>query len=142
MPQDKSKKEEEMDSKGKALLIAGLAADKKASDVVLLEMEGLTSFTEYFVICSGTSTTQVKTIADYIVESLKARGIRPMGVEGASNAKWILIDFADVVVHIFDEETRAFYELEKLWLDAPRLEAPVGPGKDEHPADSEAWDEG
>ncbi len=127
MTQVKNKKED-LDSKGKALLIAGLAADKKASDVTVLDMEGLTSFTEYFVICSGTSSTQVKTISDHIVETLKARGIRPMGVEGVSNAKWILIDFADVVVHIFDEETRAFYELEKLWLDAPHLEAPGGPG--------------
>ena len=123
MPQDINKKED-IDSRGKALLIAELAAGKKASGVAVLQMEGLTSFTDYFVICSGSSTTQVKAIADYIVESLKAKGIRPMGVEGVSNAMWVLIDFADVVVHVFEEETKAFYELEKLWLDAPRLEVP------------------
>ena len=129
MPQDKNKKTG-LDSGGRALLIAALAADKKASDVLVLQMEWLTSFTDYFVICSGSSTTQVKTISDYIVETLKAKGIRPMGLEGVSNAKWVLIDFGDVVVHIFEEETRAFYELEKLWMDAPHLEVPSLSAKD------------
>ena len=113
-----------MEGREKALLIAGFAADKKAADVVVLEMEGLTSFTDYFVICSGTSATHVKTISDHIIEGLRARGIKPMGVEGAAGRQWVLIDCGDVVVHIFEAETRAFYELERLWLDAPRLTLP------------------
>ncbi len=76
---------------------------------------------DYFVICSGTSTTQVKAIADNIEHKLREDDIRPIGVEGRDNAHWILIDYGDVVVHIFEEETRAFYELGKLWLDAPRI---------------------
>jgi len=76
---------------------------------------------DYFVICSGTSTTQVKAIAEYIEHKLREDDIRPIGVEGRDNAHWILIDYGDVVVHIFEEETRAFYELEKFWLDAPRI---------------------
>ncbi len=127
MPQNKDKNHEQknMDSREKALLIARLASEKQALDVLVLNMEGLTSFTEFFVICSGTSTTQVRTIADYVAETFKAKGARPLGVEGVSNARWVLIDFGDVVVHIFEEETRAFYELEKLWLDAPRLDVPI-----------------
>ena len=126
MPQNKDKN---LDSRGKALLIAQLAADKKASDVVVLDMEGLTSFTDFFVVCSGSSTTQVKAIADNIVETLKAKGVRSLGVEGTKNAMWVLIDFGDVVVHVFEEETRAFYELEKLWLDAQRLDVSGGSEK-------------
>ncbi|MDA8387393.1 MAG: ribosome silencing factor [Nitrospiraceae bacterium] len=113
-----------MEGREKALLIAGLAADKKAADVVILKMEGLTTFTDYFVICSGQSATHVKTISDHITEGLKARGLKPMGVEGTAGRQWVLIDCGDVVVHVFEAETRAFYELEKLWLDAPRLTLP------------------
>ncbi|MDA8085768.1 MAG: ribosome silencing factor [Nitrospiraceae bacterium] len=111
-----------MESREKALLIAGFAADKKAADVVVLQMEGLTSFTDYFVVCSGESTTQVRTIAEHIIEGLKGRGVKPLGVEGLSNQVWVLIDCGDVVVHVFEAATRDFYELEKLWLDAPRLQ--------------------
>ncbi len=113
-----------IESREKALLIAGLAADKKAGGVVILQMEGLTSFTDYFVICSGESTTQVRTIAEHIKEGLGARGLKPIGVEGLSNRMWVLIDCGDVIVHVFEADTRAFYELEKLWLDAPRLNWP------------------
>ncbi len=73
------------------------------------------------MICSGTSTTQVKAIADHIEHEFRELGIKPIGIEGRDNAHWILIDYGDVVVHIFEEETRAFYELEKFWLDAPRI---------------------
>jgi ribosome-associated protein len=85
-------------------------------------MKDLTSFTDYFVICSGESTTQVKAIAEHIIESLKAEKTKPSGVEGLSHARWVLIDLGDVVAHVFDSETREFYGLEKLWLDAPRVE--------------------
>lgn len=84
---------------------------------------------DYFVICSGTSTTQVKAIADNIEHKLNEEGIRSIGVEGRDNARWVLIDYGDVVVHVFEEETRAYYELEKFWLDAPRI-SPDGEDKD------------
>lgn len=90
-------------------------------------MKDLASFTDYFVICSGESTTQVRAIADFIEETLKKgalglKKIKPMGVEGMSACKWVLMDYADVVVHVFEESTRDFYGLERLWLDAPRVE--------------------
>jgi len=109
----------------KALAIARLALDKKAVSPVILEMGEITSFTDYFVICSGESTTHVRTIAEYILEKLAGEGgpapLKPIGVEGLRNARWVLLDFNDVVVHVFLPETRDFYQLEKLWLDAPRI---------------------
>ena len=120
MPKTRTEKPS-IDSREKALLIAGLAGDKKAADVAVLQMEGLTSFTDFFVICSGESTTQVKTISENIIERLKEKGLRPIGVEGLSSRLWVLIDYGDVIVHVFEAQTRAFYELEKLWLDAPRI---------------------
>ena len=105
----------------KALAIARLALDKKAADTAILEMREITSFTDYFVICSGESTTQVRTIAEYIIEKLGGEGLRPIGVEGLRNARWVLLDFNEVIVHVFEAETRDFYQLEKLWLDAPRI---------------------
>lgn len=103
--------------------IAELCLDKKAGDVVVLEMKGLTSFTDYFVICSGDSSTQLKTIADHIKETLSKAplGISPIGVEGKAHGRWVLMDYNDVVVHVFETETRDFYGLERLWLDAPRV---------------------
>lgn len=115
------------------MLIARLCHDKKAQDVKVLEMRELTSFTDYFVICSGESTTQVRAIADYIGDVLgkgkydpsneKAPKIKYAGVEGLSFAHWVLMDYSDVIVHIFETETRGFYNLEKLWLDAPKVDA-------------------
>lgn len=105
----------------KALRIARLALDKKAGGVVVLDMRGLTTFTEYFVICSGESTTQVRTIAERIDEVLSAEKIRPLGIEGLDYCRWVLLDYNDVVVHVFEAETRDYYGLEKLWLDAPRV---------------------
>jgi ribosome-associated protein len=93
-----------------------LAIDKKAEGVTLID---LSAPTDYFVICSGNSDRHVRAIADGVVEEMAKRGIRPWHVEGYSARKWILIDFVDVVVHIFNEETRRFYSLETLWGDAP-----------------------
>jgi ribosome-associated protein len=76
---------------------------------------------DFFVICSGESVPQVKAIADNIEDRLRERGIRPVGIEGKDNARWILIDYGDVVVHVFEDDTRRYYELEKFWLDAPRI---------------------
>ncbi len=84
-------------------------------------MRGLSTIADYFVICSGASTTQVKAIEEQIEETLKKEEIRPIGIEGRRNSQWILMDYGDVIVHIFEEATRAFYELEKLWIDAEKI---------------------
>jgi ribosome-associated protein len=84
-------------------------------------LRGLSTITDYFVICSGESTTQVKAIQEQIEETLKKKGVRPIGIEGRSHSHWILIDYGDVIVHIFEESTRTFYELEKLWIDAKKV---------------------
>ena len=84
-------------------------------------MRGLITIADYFVICSGESTTQVKAIEEQIEETFKNEEIRPIGIEGLSYSHWILMDYGDVIVHIFEEATRAFYELEKLWIDAKKI---------------------
>jgi ribosome-associated protein len=84
-------------------------------------LRNLSTIADYFVICSGESTTQVKAIEEQIEETLKNEEIRPIGIEGLRNSQWILIDYGDVIVHIFEEATRAFYELEKLWIDAEKI---------------------
>jgi ribosome-associated protein len=76
---------------------------------------------DFFVICSGQNINQVKTIAEYVQERLREKGARPLRTEGLGFAHWVLMDYGDVIVHIFEAETRAYYELEKLWLDAPRI---------------------
>lgn len=91
-------------------------------------MKGLSVIADYFVICSGESTRQVKALAEEIEKKLSKSKIFPLNIEGLNNARWILMDYGDVIVHIFDAETRAYYELEKLWLDAPRI--PVNQDKD------------
>lgn len=88
-------------------------------------MGDLVHYTDYFVICSGTSTQQVEAIADNIEDELRQIGFKPSGVEGKRNAQWVLMDYGDMVVHVFEQEVRSFYELEKLWLDAPRIEPPA-----------------
>jgi ribosome-associated protein len=110
-----------LESRDKALAAAGAAVDKKARDVLVLDLQGLTTITDYFVICSGESTTQIKAIAEEIEERFHAAGVKPLGVEGLSHSHWVLMDYNDVIIHIFEEETRKFYELEKLWIDAERI---------------------
>ncbi|MEW6067425.1 MAG: ribosome silencing factor [Nitrospirota bacterium] len=109
-------------SKDKALGAARAAQNKKAKDILILSLKGLTTITDYFVICSGESTTQVKAIAEEIEEQFAKRGVKPLGIEGVSYSHWVLMDYGDVIVHIFEEETRLYYELEKLWLDAERIQ--------------------
>lgn len=94
---------------------------KKAKDTVILELKGLTIIADYFIICSGESTTQVKAITEHIEAEFRKKSMKPLSVEGLSYAHWALVDYGDVVVHVFEEETRDYYELEKLWLDAPRV---------------------
>lgn len=95
------------------------AVDRRGRDVLLLDLRGLTSATDYFVLASGESDVQVKAIADRIEDRLKAEGARPWHVEGARRSNWVLLDYIDFVVHVFHREARAYYELERLWGDAP-----------------------
>jgi ribosome-associated protein len=114
------------DSKTKSLLCLKAAIEKKAQDPVLLELKGVTSLTDYFLLCTGKSDRQVQAIAQAIEEALKKKGIRPLGQEGMREGKWILMDYVDVVVHIFLEPVRRFYDLEGLWIDAPRIDLKKG----------------
>jgi ribosome-associated protein len=116
------------DSSIKSLLCLKAAIEKKAIEPILLKMKGITSFTDYFFICSGKSDRQVQAIAQGIEEDLKKKGIRPLGQEGVQEGKWILMDYEDVVVHIFLETIRKFYDLEGLWIEAPRIELQKGVG--------------
>jgi ribosome-associated protein len=97
--------------------VVAAARDRKAIDLRVLFVDGVSDFTEYFLICSGSSDRQVQAIADAVQEKLRSGGVRPLGVEGYRNGKWVLLDFGDFVVHVFDDETRQFYGLERLWAD-------------------------
>ena len=97
--------------------------DKKAEELSILEMEkGSGAFTDYFVLCSGTNPRQVQAIADEVELRLKSAGLRPTHVEGYNQAEWVLVDYVDFVVHVFSEKARQFYDLERLWKSAKRLE--------------------
>jgi ribosome-associated protein len=98
------------------------ALDKKASDVVVLDLRSTPAFTDHFVLCSGQNPRQVKAIADAIEESMRAAKIKPSHVEGYDRAEWILMDFFSFIVHVFSPQTREFYSLERLWGDAERIE--------------------
>jgi len=101
--------------------IVELASDKKASDIVLLEIGALTTLADYFVICSGQSERQLGAIVDGVAEGLREDGIRPIGREGSATAHWMLIDFGAVIVHVMAPPERDFYQLERLWAEAPIL---------------------
>jgi len=106
-----------------ARLCAEFAANKKAENIQVLDLRSLVSFADYFVICSGTSEPHLKAIAGEIQERLRDEyGTRPHNVDGYPMSQWIVVDYYDVLVHIFHTEKRAFYSLEDLWSDAPRLE--------------------
>jgi ribosome-associated protein len=97
--------------------------DKKAEELSILEMEkGSGAFTDYFVLCSGTNPRQIQAIADEVEMRLKGAGLRPTHVEGYNQAEWVLIDYVDFVVHVFSEKARKFYDLERLWKTAQKLE--------------------
>jgi ribosome-associated protein len=108
----------------KALLCTRFALDRKAYDLELLDVSKLTSVADYFLICTGRSDTQVRAIAQHIEEGLEAVGVRPISIEGRSRGQWVLMDYGDVVVHVFYQPIRAFYDLEGLWIHAPRVDLP------------------
>jgi ribosome-associated protein len=96
--------------------------DKKGMDVVALDITGVATFADYFLLCSGDSSRQIQAIADEVEQRLAAHGFRPSHVEGYNNAEWILMDYLDVVVHIFSRKARAYYDLERLWRDAKAID--------------------
>jgi ribosome-associated protein len=113
---------EGLSAEEKAAFTSRVAADKKAMDVVVLDMRDASSITDYFLICSGGSERQVQAIADAIDEQLTQSGIASLGVEGYREGRWILMDYGDVIVHVFSRDTREFYDLERLWANAPKIE--------------------
>ena len=102
------------------------ASDKKAFDIIALDLRGIASFTEYFIIASGSNQRQVQAIADEINEQLKKQlSARAVRIEGYASGEWVLLDYGDFIVHIFNSEAREFYDLARLWLDARRVEIPA-----------------
>jgi ribosome-associated protein len=114
--------QEEGDRRERVLLCANALLKKKARHLTILNVRAVSSFTDYFVICSGNSDRQVQALAEAIREDMKKSGILPLGVEGEKAGKWVLMDYADVIVHIFFQPTREFYDIERLWPDAPRMD--------------------
>lgn len=102
-----------------------LTLERKAHEVAVLDLKGISSATDYFVLASGNSDVQVKAIAEHVVDELKKDGVRPQHVEGMSGGRWVLLDYIDFVVHVFHPQARSFYQLENLWGDAPRWDAPT-----------------
>lgn len=105
-----------------AQIVSHAALDKKAEDLVILDVRGISSFADFFVIMSGRSTRHVQGLADAVDGSLRNKKIKSTNTEGLNDGLWVLLDYSDVVVHIFYAETRGFYDLESLWHDAPRVE--------------------
>jgi len=112
----------EATSRDLALAAARAASEKQAERIVILDVRDLIVITDYFVIASGSSDRQGKTISQEIEEALRKLGSKPARREGEADAKWLLLDFIDVVVHVFASEERDFYDLERLWMDAPRVD--------------------
>ncbi|MBL7069088.1 MAG: ribosome silencing factor [Candidatus Omnitrophica bacterium] len=107
-----------MKIKDKVYLIAQAALDKKAKDIVILDMKRPTQICDFFIIASGSSVRQVKAISDNIEDKTRQEGIRPLHIEGYNEGSWVLLDYHDIVVHVFVDEKRDFYDLERLWADA------------------------
>lgn len=101
--------------------IVDVASDKKATDIVLLRTAEVTTMADFFVICSGRSDRQLSALAGAIVDDLRKDGVRPLGIEGRANARWILIDYGSVIVHVFAPEEREHYGLERLWSSAAKV---------------------
>jgi len=103
-------------------LAAHAAGEKKATDLVALDLRTVASFTDFFLICTGASTRQVQAISNAVEEGLRKNGKRPLHIEGYSSGEWILLDYGDFIVHVFSPASRRFYDLERLWRDAAQLE--------------------
>jgi ribosome-associated protein len=110
----------ELETERRVLLCIKACLEKKAKNVLVMEVSEFSSFTDFFLICSGTSSRHVQAIAAFIQENMKKAGILPLGVEGETVGTWVLLDYDDVIVHVFYEPVREFYDIERLWPDAPR----------------------
>ncbi|MBC7397212.1 MAG: ribosome silencing factor [Bdellovibrionales bacterium] len=111
-------------SLAKAFLSVQAAANKKADTIKILDLKALSSFTDYFVICSGSSDRQVQAIADSIAIELKEDGYAPISVEGYREGRWVIVDFGDIVVHVFLDALREYYDIEHLWFEAKKVPIP------------------
>jgi ribosome-associated protein len=109
-----------MEAKEIALLCAHFADEKKAKDIEVLELSGLTDISDYFLLATGTSERHVRTVAEHIEKEMKQKGVRPFSMEGHSEGRWVIIDYQSVVAHILLEPLRDLYDLESLWLEAKR----------------------
>ena len=109
-----------MEAREKAILCSEFSDDKKAGSIAVIELVGLTDIADYFVVASGTSERHVRTIAENVESEMKKKGVTPYSVEGLDDGRWVVIDFQDVVVHIFLESLRELYDIESLWLEAKR----------------------
>lgn len=112
----------ETDQVSRATLIAEAALDRKGLELVALDVSDVTSVADTFILVTGTSDRHARAITDSIIETLRERGEKPLGVEGYEEGRWVLIDLGDVVVHVFQSDVRSAYDLERLWSDAPALE--------------------
>ena len=111
-----------MNPLSKALLCADIILERKATDLVLFEVGKMTSVADYFLIASGKSSRQVQAIAEHLEKRMKEEGFIPLGTEGKREGHWILLDYNDIIVHLFYQPVREFYDLEGLWVEAPRVE--------------------
>jgi len=116
-------------AQSRALICANVAAENKGRDVLVLDLRKLTSFVDYFVIATGTSRRQIHAMADEIDRTMNLMGDRKIGIEGYAESRWVLLDYGDIVVHLFDDEARRYYDLENLWGDALHLERIHGSGE-------------
>ena len=107
----------------KARLCLEIIQERKAIDPVLMEVGRLTSFTDYFLVASGNSSRQVQAISQHMARRLREEGFKPFGIEGEQEAHWVLMDYGDVVIHVFYQPVREFYDLEGLWTEAPRVDS-------------------
>ena len=110
-----------LDPRQLALQCVNAALERKAEDLVILSVKDISSFADYFVICSGNSARQIESLAEHIGHRLKETGVLPLGIEGEGSGSWILMDYGDVVIHIFYRPVREFYDIEGLWADAPMM---------------------
>ena len=110
-----------MDTQQLTTLVATYLMEKKAQDIVIINVEGRVSYCDHIVVCTASSARQVRALADHVSRTLKPLGRRPLGVEGTQTGHWALVDLGDVIVHIFDRENRGHYDLDGLWIDVPRI---------------------
>ena len=129
--EDESEEEEletvEMGSDEKVSIMTAAADSIRAEDIVVLDLRELTTITDYFIVCTGKSSIQIRSISDKIDEKLRELGVRKLHSEGFQEASWILLDYSDVIVHVMSAEKREFYQLEARWAEAPRLEVALLP---------------